>query len=644
MKFLSRQCCLSLALLASMSLVGCGGGGGSSDIPPGPTPTPSSVTTTAAKAVVSPIVKNADAILSGVPTNASVRFSVDEDENYFNVSEANSIIKNLFDVDSFVRMATSLDGMVRDDRILFGGEYPGGAGKSVYNFVASLSGDVYERTTYEYDYKTDQNIPIAVYKIKGCSGSVDSSGILRSLNVNKGAKFEIKNEKWYFNYSYDGTGKSTKESVLNVSGSFKEAFGCKGEISTTNNDNPSEVTIVYNFSQGFGLTVDKYTYEEIEKGSKVTGKLNVDLSGITGTVTRNANLYDGRYLEFVSSTENLTVKQPISVALTNIEATDGNSNANIKSIKVIANKVTKAARFGDSLFADVEAHIDVEANNKDQSIKIGSNVLGFTIAKIDVTGMKCQKEMEDAEMLANAKAKLDAKEETNKITITAEYDYAKKTATAKLINNGDTTVTDGIMVFNFKTADITATKADVLNNCDGALLDVTAVEKDGAISKRSYKVVDGKLELLKKNDRIEVTIPKDLPQSGSDIAKAAENAKTSATAKDDTTAIFKVGKKSDGSTVATFDKLASGNNKDVKINVAAKDKVIISVGFYGSEFTIVFAFDTAKNIIKGSVFKGKVENAKLEDKNPVATFASTDGKTVTLFGDDSSSTTFNAAN
>lgn len=687
MKFLSRQCCLSLALLASMSLVGCGGGGGHSD--PAPVSGPSA--SVAAEAVVSPIVKNADAILSGVPTNASVRFSVDEDENYFNVSEANSIIKNLFDVDSFVRMATSLDGMVRDDTILFGGNVSYETyDRYIYGWVASLSGDVYERTKFEYDNESQKLIPVSVYKITGVSGSVKDNR-LTSLNIKKGAKFEVKIE----NYNYNASNSWVKNRTSSITGTFNTAFGCKEEVVSSTDlnkegrifNNGEDVTdsktetwgykpvkeetrrITYTFGEGLGLTVENYSYEDIENGYKpVTGKLNVDFSGITGIVTKEGKVYseyimyrdcdyepfaiksdwytDGYLNQYLSgdiiTKENLTVKEPVNIAFTNIKAAAGESNANIKNIQVIAKKVTKAAKIADSLFADVEAHIDVEATYKEQPIKIASYTMGFTTAKIDVTGLKCQTEMKDTEMLANAIAKLEAKEENSKISISAKYDYAKKTATAKLINNGDTTVTDGIMVFNFKTADITATNADALlkPRFEGALLDVTAIEKDGAISQRSYKVVDGKLVLQNKNDRIKVEVPKGLPQSGSDIAKAAEDAKTPATAKDDTTAIFKVGKKTDGSTVATFDKPSSGDNKEVKINVAAKDKVIISVGFYGSEFTIVFAFDTANHIIKGSVFKGKVENAKLEGQNPVATFASTDGKTVTLFGDDSSSTTF----
>ena len=699
MKFLSKKSCLSLALLASMSLVGCGGGG-SSDIPPGPTPTPGSVTD-AVKPVVSPIVKNSDTILKGeAPKTAAFRFSTDENDNNFNVSEANSIIKNLFDVDSFVRMATSLDGMVRDDTILFGGDVSYETyDRYIYGWVASLSGDVYERTKFEYDNESQKLIPVSVYKITGVSGSVKDNR-LTSLNIKKGAKFEVKIE----NYNYNASNSWVKNRTSSITGTFNTAFGCKEEVLSSTDLNKEgrvynyyneDITdsktetwgykpvkeetrrITYTFGEGISLTVQNCSYQDIEKGYKtVTGKLNVASSGITGTFTKEGKVlfqyemsrdcdYDPSFVITsdwydvgglcqslsgdITTKENLTVKEPVTIALTNIEATNGNSNAKIKNIKVIANKVTKAAKIADSLFADVEAHIDVEATYKEQPIKIGPYTMGFTTAKIDVTGLKCQKEIEDVQMLANAKAKLEAKEENSKISISAEYDYAKKTATAKLINNGDTTVEEkdekgNVIKFNFKTADITATKADVLNNCDGALLDVTAVEKDGAISKRSYEVVNGKLVLQNKNDRIKVEVPNDLPQSGSEIAKAAEDAKTPATAKDDTTAIFKVGKKSDGSTVATFVKPSSGDNKEVKINSAAKNKIIMSVGFYGSEFTIVFAFDTAKNIIKGNVFKGKIEDATMNTKNPVATFASTDGKNVTLFGDDSSSTTFNAAN
>lgn len=685
MKFLSKKSCLSLALLASMSLVGCGGGGGHSD--PAPVSGPSA--SVAAEAVVSPIVKNSDTILKGeAPKPAAFRFSVNEDANAFDVSEANSIIANLLG-SARAGYGRPEDLVSFDDSQLFGDDYC---------WIASFSNGVYERTRYHIDYTSQSPKPVveAVYKINNCVATIKDE-VLTALTINKGSTFEVTDESWNDNYywNYENqTGKYEykKSSVTTVSGVFNTRISWTLN-SNSKNINPEnrvyryygsseDITddeytsfgfmpakeddrkYVYDFSDGLDITIKNYTYQDIERDSKkITGDLNINFAGLTGNITKGAKYNVGYYcsrdeqnkwvkeadyqVEFrtTETTEkhNLNITTPVTLSLNNINASNGSSNAKIKSIKVIVNKLVKADNIREYVVNDAEAHLEVEALYKeDKPIYIGNKLIGFTTAKIDVTGLQCKDGMEDAKMLANAKAKLEAKEENSKISISAEYDYAKKTATAKLINNGDTTVTDGIMVFNFKTADITATNADALlkPRFEGALLDVTAIEKDGAISQRRYKVVDGKLELLKKNDRIEVTIPKDLPQSGSDIAKAAEDAKDTATAKDDTTATFKVGKKTDGSTVATFDKPSSGDNKEVKINAAAKNKIIMSVGFYGSEFTIVFAFDTANHIIKGSVFKGKVENAKLEGQNPVATFASTDGKTVTLFGDDSSSTTF----
>ena len=79
--------------------------------------------------------------------------------------------------------------------------------------------------------------------------------------------------------------------------------------------------------------------------------------------------------------------------------------------------------------------------------------------------------------------------------------------------------------------------ADVLanNKCDGAILVVTGVEKDGTKSERTYNVKNGKLVLAKANDKQVPNLPKveisPLPEGLDDDSNSIEVAVSEAKVK-----------------------------------------------------------------------------------------------------------------
>ena len=178
MKFLSKKSCLSLALLASMSLVGCGGGGGSSDIPPGP----DSKISTSAKAVqnsVTPVFNNADSILG---ISAAVRAALDADVEIFDKDVLGAEIAKAMDLGSILRLAVDIGG-----GNIKGGMFTseGNDEKSDCFYVAKYANNVYEKSVYKKVDGKKVSL-IGNYKVNGCDATV-KDGIITAMTVRDGA-------------------------------------------------------------------------------------------------------------------------------------------------------------------------------------------------------------------------------------------------------------------------------------------------------------------------------------------------------------------------------------------------------------------------------------------------------------------------
>lgn len=191
MRFLSK-CCLSMALLASISLVGCGGGG-SDNNSSGPAPVPSIAEATAATAAVKPVFANANTILNGGPTTASARYALGEVET-LNFDTISNTVNDAMNVGNFMRMVLDIGGGNINSG-LFMNEGTDSSKESYCYTVAKFEGDTYEKTVYRRKHG-DQNTYVAAnYWIKGCSATVKDN-VLTSLTINKDAKFVINNNKW----------------------------------------------------------------------------------------------------------------------------------------------------------------------------------------------------------------------------------------------------------------------------------------------------------------------------------------------------------------------------------------------------------------------------------------------------------------
>lgn len=344
------------------------------------------------------------------------------------------------------------------------------------------------------------------------------------------------------------------------------------------------------------------------------------------------------------------------------------NNVNVKLRNVSGN-------LDSIVVGDAEAYVDIGDYKQDQAIKIGNYEVVFNKAKVTVTGLKYdyrwkpkseqqiyqpdtymwqdneeyKKETEAMRRncFGNSKVHLDAEETKNSVTIKADCDINKKTANLNLINNGDLIVKEDTLQFNFKTVEIKATNADILadNKCEGAILKVTGVEKDGTKSERTYNVVKGKLVLDTKSQKdkqapeslptVDIKVPTEIADSNSvevavSEANPSEEVKTS-----DTNATLKVGKKGDLK-VASYEKKATKTtDKKLSTKISAKDKIIAAVSFYGdNEYTLVFVIDYSDEKhpqIKGSIFKGKVNNKTMDSPDRIAQFAGKDGK-ITVIG------------
>ena len=483
-----------------------------------------------------------------------------------------------------------------------------------------------------------------------------------------------------------------------------------------------KLTKFYDLSHSYNGYEENETLKEFDSDNT-----EITISGITGSVIEKKVCYDGEYNQNYSwnpnnnlvfkektDTNNLVFSSPVKVVLagsiTNNEANQTTSyswgsgqenisnpthvvtrNAAIKNVTVLLNKIS--GKIDTIVVDDAEAHVEIDSYNQDKALMIGNYEVVFNKAKVTVTGLKYdyrwkpksekqiyqpnaymwqdneeykkEKETMHRNCFGNAIVHLEAEETKNSVTIKADCEINKKTATLNLVNNGNLIVEDNnngnILAFNFKTVDITATNADVLadNKCEGAKLIVKGVEKDGTKSERTYNVVKGKLVLDKKSQKdkqapaalpaVEIApLPEGLADDSNSIEVAVSEAKEDLekpeaqkqTKGNDPNETLKVVEKN-GKKVGHYEKKDAGNSKKIDSNITAKDKIICSVTFYGDkEYTLVFIIDytnSASPQIKGSIFKGKRDNVTIDTvANRIAQFAGKNGKITVITSEGSS--------
>ena len=357
---------------------------------------------------------------------------------------------------------------------------------------------------------------------------------------------------------------------------------------------------------------------------------------------------------------------------------EGKYSGSIKNVTIKANNIS--GDFDSLVISDADASIETGDYKTEAIIKIGDKEVYFNSAKINITGLKYDyrwkptaekytwvgqigymnmeksqeytKELKEMynKCFSNTKVNFEAEESKNNISITGECDISKKTATVHIDNKGNYIVKDDsdpekIMEFNFKTLDIEGTKVDVLadNNCEGAELKVTGVEKDDlkTTSTRTYKVINGKLVLQSADDKkvpnmpdVEISeIPEELSDTNS-IIDDVKDANPSETVAEN----LKVGKKGDLS-VAKFNREKSSKIKKIETNISAKNKIIAAISFFGdNEYTLVFVIDYKNEKhpqIKGSIFRGKITSNITIDtvENRIGQFAGKDGKITVVTAD-----------
>ncbi len=404
--------------------------------------------------------------------------------------------------------------------------------------------------------------------------------------------------------------------------------------------------------------------------------------------------------KIVSSEYNpdITLNTPFKISVTgdafDTYADNGEkiNTANIKNVSVVINKLTKPSsrKLEDYIVDDAEAHVEVEASVVDPVLMIGNKEVAFNKAKIDITGLKYDYKWEpvseksiwveqqspdgwmwtmpvdneeyrkevierNRKCFGNAKIIFEAEETKNNVTIEGNCDINSKTAYLKLVNNGNIIVKDNssedkVLEFNFKTVDINGTNVDVLadNKCEGAVLNVKGVEKDGTISERTYKVVNGKLVLDSSKDKqvpnlpdVEIpSLPEGLSNDSNSIDVAvSEGNPTNELPMNGSDESLKVGQNGD-LMVASYDRKPK-NGKKIETKISAKNKIITCVTFYGNkEFTLVFVInltDEKYPQIKGSIFSGERNNVTIDTvENRRAQFAGKNGEMTVITADSTS--------
>ena len=438
------------------------------------------------------------------------------------------------------------------------------------------------------------------------------------------------------------------------------------------------------------------------------GNVKVSLSGMDGTVTQNNTTFVGKWaykqenqwvvqqpyyydgdFNFVASRYNpdFTLNSPVKICVigdifdTYADDVKKINTANIKNICVVINKLTKpsSGKLEDYVIDNAEAQVELEASIVDTVLMIGDKEVAFNKANIYVTDLKYAYEWEptvakkigmfgfrneeyDRQVIemrrkcfSNAKATIEAEETKNNVTIEGNCDINSKTVTLKLINNGnaivkDNSTKDKVLEFNFKTVDINGTNVDILanNKCEGAILNVKGVEKDGTISERTYKVVNGKLVLDSSKDKqvpnlLDVEISP-LPEGLSDDSNlievsVSEGKPTNELPMKDSDESLKVGHNG-GLIIASYDKKPKNGIK-IETKISAKNNIITCVTFYGDKkYTLVFVIDFSDEKhpqIKGSVFSGERNNVTIDTvENRIAQFAGKNGKITVITSEGSS--------
>ena len=345
-------------------------------------------------------------------------------------------------------------------------------------------------------------------------------------------------------------------------------------------------------------------------------------------------------------------------------------NASIKNITVSLNKVS--GNIDTIVVDDAEAHVEIENYTSDEVLRIGDTEVAFNKAKVDVTGLKYNYKWQPTEeedilvgeeynwywmknekytkqvkernknCLGNAIVKISASENKNNVDITANCDINKKTATAHLVNNGNTyKLKDDVTEFDFKTLDINATKVDVLadNNCEGAELAVTCVEKNNSTTKRNYKVVNGKLVRVDIPKEVAVDLPKEIEEVSSnkieeEIAQLPAEELKPVETKDGSE--LKVVKK-DGKSIATYNKGKETDKVKVHTNIIGMTNSLFAISFFTDNdniYTILFVIENkdGKKLINGSIFSGKQPGLDSRDRynGDFAKFNSDDGKKLSV--------------
>lgn len=170
-----------------------------------------------------------------------------------------------------------------------------------------------------------------------------------------------------------------------------------------------------------------------------------------------------------------------------------------------------------------------------------------------------------------------------------------------------------------------------------AILDVNGVEKDSTKSVRKYKVQNGKLVLVSKNDKqTSIEVPKIvIPEGLSDNSNTIEITVSETQAELDDSKNIKNNDSNGALSVVEKNGKRVGKltnyGKKINSSITAKDKVICVVSFYDNKFTFIFVIDVRDNApkIKGSIFKGIVRNKTIDSPDRIGYFGG-QGKSISV--------------
>jgi hypothetical protein len=314
-------------------------------------------------------------------------------------------------------------------------------------------------------------------------------------------------------------------------------------------------------------------------------------------------------------------------------------------IKNLTLKINKMSGDLDALVIDdAEVHVETGEYQTDEIFMIGDYEVAFSKAKIDITGFNYNYAWEEDESLAekefnqkcfgNTIVHFEGEESKNSVSIKADCNLSKKTATLNLVNKGNLVVKDNsnkekVTEFNFKTVDINATNVDIIadNKCEGALLTVKGVEKDNTLTERTYKVVNGKL-VRTDLPKVDINVPDEIKESNYESLDT-----TFTNAKEEDKKEIANNSSEELKVVASGDKkIASYNKKDnsIKTKIVALNDIINAISFYTNgtkKFTVVFVINHTKNSISGYLYEGERKDVSINsDSGSIAQFAGENGK------------------